>query len=647
MQLDKMLWTIIFPLILVLGFWNQVSKSSPSNKVQSHHNMSISKKQISLNAFERKIAQRFMISIRYFCEDDSLHQLYCKQPVTRLPKMLADLIKETEVGGVVLFSENIESHQQTIELTNDLQFAASQSNGQRPLFIGIDQEGGRVVRMPRDTSTAFSGNMAIAATYPKYNDYYAKQVARIIGQELFALGINLNFAPDIDVNNNPDNPVINSRSFGEQPNVVSKLGIAMLNAFQQQNIIATLKHFPGHGNTNVDSHTGLPSVNYDEKTIYQTDLLPFQNAIDNAEPGMIMTAHIQYPNLDNSTLTTKYGEEIIKPATMSYKLLTELLRKKMGFKGVVITDAMNMAGISHHFEAVEATATSLMAGADIILMPYKISKKQDVEGFKQFVRSVSNSLLQQDNAKQIVLESLNRISRLKKKYQITMIKQKFLDQHSLIKKTINASLLLANQSSRMIQNKLTFDSITMLKNKSNNLLKESGEQLHIIVQDTQQLTVVTQALNYYWPMVNNKTLRLTHTLLSKYEKKKTELNISQSDTVILFFSARRESAVVKGEIDDLAVDIKLSEKNELERLSFIHSSLGYARGKNKQVFIAGMHSPYEMKQFLPVADAVLVAYDANIYKDKQSKKLVGITYDASIAVLLGIEQAKGILPVTL
>ncbi|MBL0710064.1 MAG: glycoside hydrolase family 3 protein, partial [Colwellia sp.] len=319
---------------------------------------------IMFTDFERKIAQKLALDIRYFC-DDALIKVkgkYCQQGVTKLPKDLADLIQETDIGGVVLFAENLIDNQQIIQLTTDLQKAALASKSAKPLIISIDQEGGRVARLPHATS--FAGNMAIGATYASHKTEYATKVSEVIGAELASLGINNNYAPVVDVNTNIDNPVINTRSFGENPQHVAELGVAVVNGLQSKGIMATLKHFPGHGDTHVDSHLGLPRVDHNLALIEKSDLAPFKWVIEHSHPAMIMTAHIQYPALDSSTVINKNGNETIRPATMSRKILTDLLREKMAFKGIIATDALDMAGIAHYFDEVSATVEALSAGAD-------------------------------------------------------------------------------------------------------------------------------------------------------------------------------------------------------------------------------------------------------------------------------------------
>ena len=618
---------------------------SVSNEKQSKNSSDVN---FVLSPFERQVAERLMVSVRYFCNETSVNLSQCKQPVTKLPTQLKKLIRQTGVGGVVLFSENLQSTKQIIQLTSDLQTAALSSVNGKPLFIAIDQEGGRVARLPREQSTGFNGNMAIGATYPTKGTHYANEVGKIIGKELSVLGINVNFSPDVDINNNPDNPVINVRSFGEQPIIVSKLGVAMLNAIQSQKIIATLKHFPGHGNTSVDSHTGLPKISYDRKTFEESDLIPFKNAIEQSTPGMIMTAHIQYPNLDQQTMQTKKGEEMIVPATMSKKILTQLLRKEMQFDGIIITDALNMAGISKHFSLEDATATSLNAGADIALMPYRIREPKDIEGFVRFIKSVAKKLKQEEFDSLAFKESLARIERLKASYELATQVEDFseLGVAALVK---NADALLANNTHRKVQKQLAEDSLTIIKHNQKlfPLSETLTSNIHLIVQDTQQLFVITKAIRQLWSNIYQSELNISFTILAEYRQLNAEKKIQKADTIIAFYSQRRDSAVVKGEVDDIDVDSENSLLIERERLNNILESLKFAKQNKKNVIVAGMQSPYEMRPFLETADSIIVAYDPSIYKDKETGEYKGVTYQAVISVLFGIKSANGKLPVKL
>ncbi|MCW8832989.1 MAG: glycoside hydrolase family 3 protein, partial [Colwellia sp.] len=374
-------------LISALVGFSLLPLSSCSNMPVEDNNQAA---RLMFTDFERKIAQKLVLDIRYFCPDKPKKVGLCQQGVTKLPKALADLVQEADIGGVVLFAENLIDNQQVIQLTTDLQQAALASKSGKPLIISIDQEGGRVVRLPQ--ATKFAGNMAIGATYAKNKTKFATLTSEVIGAELGALGINNNYAPVIDVNTNADNPVINTRSFGENPQQVAELGAAVVEGLQSQGMMATLKHFPGHGDTNIDSHLGLPRVDHDLATIEQNDLAPFKWVLKHSQPAMIMTAHIQYPALDSSTFTNKEGGETIRPATMSRKILTDLLRNEMAFSGIIATDALDMAGVVHYFDDVSAAVETISAGADLVVMPFKVRSPEDVDKFKRFVIAVSEKI---------------------------------------------------------------------------------------------------------------------------------------------------------------------------------------------------------------------------------------------------------------
>jgi beta-N-acetylhexosaminidase len=307
------------------------------------------------------------------------------------------IIRDFNVGGVVLFrwAGNLETAEQIAELTSGIQNVAKQEN-RPPLFISLDQEGGNVVRIPG--ATDFPGNMALGATE---REDYAYSVGNIIGNELSALGINMDLAPVLDVNVNPDNPVIGLRSFGEDPELVSKLGSAYVRGLKDSSVISVGKHFPGHGDTATDSHTGLPVVNYSADVLERIHLKPFSAAIKQGLP-CIMTAHIIVEALDKE-----------RPATLSEAVLTELLRKRMNFKGVIMTDAMNMAAISQYYGPMErASVEAIKAGADIVLMP---QREDDWYGsIKSTIDEIKKAVVSGEISEKRIDESYARIMNLKK-----------------------------------------------------------------------------------------------------------------------------------------------------------------------------------------------------------------------------------------
>ncbi len=263
------------------------------------------------------------------------------------------LIEQRHVGGIILFSRNLSDPSQSAHLANELQKMATSSGAGIPLFISADQEGGYVSRVPG--ASAFPGNMGLGAAG---DPALARRVAEATARELRACGINMNFAPVVDVNSNPSNPVIGIRSFGESPEAVARLGVATIEGLQKEGVIATAKHFPGHGDTSLDSHIDLPTVPHDRARLREVELKPFQAAIDRGVDA-VMTAHVTFPAFEPRPSL---------PATLSRNVLTGLLRQEMGFKGLIVTDAMEMGAIVKNFGLEEAAVMAVNAGADMVLV---------------------------------------------------------------------------------------------------------------------------------------------------------------------------------------------------------------------------------------------------------------------------------------
>lgn len=261
-------------------------------------------------------------------------------------------LNEIKPGGVIFFAYNLESKAQIVKLTQELHALAIQNSG-IPFFISADQEGGRVYRVPPDAATQFPGAMALGQIG---SSELTEEVAFVTAYELKGVGINLLLAPDMDVNNNPDNPVINTRSFGSSPEIVLNMGSAFIRGVQSAGVSATAKHFPGHGDTMTDSHLALPRIKKEMAALEMLELKPFQKAIESSV-DIIMSAHILYDSLDRDN-----------PATLSRAILDGLLRKKMGFRGLIMTDAMEMDAIEKNYSGLESGSMAFRAGADIILL---------------------------------------------------------------------------------------------------------------------------------------------------------------------------------------------------------------------------------------------------------------------------------------
>jgi beta-N-acetylhexosaminidase len=283
---------------------------------------------------------------------------------TPTPELLA-LIQRERVGGVILFSRNIRDQAQTAALTHSLQSAARAAGHPAPLLVMIDQENGLVRRLGPD-STPFPGAMALGAIEDaEASERIVEEVARATAQELRAHGANMNLAPVMDVNNAPENPVIGVRSFGADPEVVGRLGIATMRGLQGAEVIATLKHFPGHGDTDVDSHLALPVVTAPPERLEAVELAPFRQGIA-AGAECVMTAHVAFPALT--------GDATI-PATLAPEALTNVLRERLGFAGVILSDCLEMDAIAGTVGVEGGAVQTLRAGADLVLISHTMERQ--------------------------------------------------------------------------------------------------------------------------------------------------------------------------------------------------------------------------------------------------------------------------------
>src|SRR2546421_4319209 len=307
-----------------------------------------------------------------------------------------DLISRYHVGNVLLFSRNVREAGQVLELTASLQAMAKEAGQRYPLFIAIDQENGIVQRLG-EAATIFPGNMALGAIG---SNEIAFKVALATGRELQALGINMNLAPVVDVNNNAANPVIGVRSFGEDAQQVARLGAAMVKGYAAAGILSCLKHFPGHGDTAVDSHLALPLIPYDLERLEALELVPFRGGIE-AGAECVMIAHVSFPALT---------EQNMLPATLSPAIVQGLLREKLGFSGVILSDCMEMRAISDTFGTERAAVTALQAGIDLVLVSHIYTRQRGS------IEAILAAVEAHELSPQAIQQAAERVLRLKARY---------------------------------------------------------------------------------------------------------------------------------------------------------------------------------------------------------------------------------------
>lgn len=352
-------------------------------------------------------------------------------------------LRKQQYAGVILFQRNLKSAEQTVKLITDLKSASTKV----PIWVAIDQEGGVVTRLP--WLPRFAGNMALGATG---NADYAEQTGKLIGEQIESFGFNLNFAPSLDVNNNPDNPVIGIRSFGSEPKEVAEMGIAMVKGLQEVGMPSVVKHFPGHGDTSMDSHLGLPSIPYDRDRLDQVELVPFREAM-NQGVDMMMTAHITFPKIEKKTVISKKdGAKVHIPATLSHTFLTKILREELGFEGVIVTDSLEMQAISSNFGDKEAILQAVQAGVDLLLMP-----PNPDASVKWLTDAVKQGVITEDR----INASVERILKLKQKYGLLEAHKptSYVDQFRLAQKAMQ------DQEARQTELAIAEHAATLLKNQ--------------------------------------------------------------------------------------------------------------------------------------------------------------------------------------
>jgi len=317
-------------------------------------------------------------------------------PGSILSQEVIDLVQNNHVGNIILFSRNIHDARQTLALTRSLQMLAQKSGQRFPLLIMADQENGIVHRLGPDATT-YPGNMALGATY---SEDITRGVARATGEELHALGINVNLAPVADVNNNPANPVIGVRSFGEDPMQVARFVDAAVRGSHDAGIICTLKHFPGHGDTAIDSHLALPTIPYDMQRLETLELVPFRSGIA-AGADCVVTAHIAFPAIT--------GQDAL-PATISPAIVRELLRRQIGFDGVIISDCLEMDAVAETIGIERAAVMALQAGIDLVLVSHRADRQRAAFAA---IRAAAQS---GELARETITAAAERVMQLKVRY---------------------------------------------------------------------------------------------------------------------------------------------------------------------------------------------------------------------------------------
>ena len=364
-------------IIIVLSSCFKNDTTNYNNNKDTKNHINDASKIVNSMTIDEKIGQLFIIH-------------YNKPEITEEFKHILETVKP---GGFTLFNENIKTYEQTTKLIKDIN-----STAKIPMFISIDQEGGRVQRLKSMPGMNIINIPSMSKIGESNDENQAYNTGITIANDLKKFSINMNFAPVIDIYLNPKNTVIGDRSFGNNAETVSKMGLSLANALKSNNIIPVYKHFPGHGNTEKDSHVEIPIITKTKEELYQDELIPFKNAISN-NADIIMVGHLALPKITND----------YTPASLSKQVVTDLLKNELGYKNLIITDALNMKAITNNYSEKQIYELAINAGVDILLMP-----NDPILAFNSIKKSLEEGTINETT----ITKSVEKIIALKLKYNI-------------------------------------------------------------------------------------------------------------------------------------------------------------------------------------------------------------------------------------
>ena len=525
-------------------------------------------KKLSQMTLDEKIGQLFQVRFDGDTFTDAMRQT----------------IEQKHIGGVIYFqyNGNLNDPVRSAQFSNDLQECALGPDGTDiPLFISMDQEGGRVTRITGGAD--FPGNMALGASRSTDMAYLAGSV---IGEEVRAVGGNMDLAPVLDVNNNPANPVIGVRSFGEQPGLVSDMGLAYMGGLHSAGVIATGKHFPGHGDTATDSHTGLPIVTYDFNTLDTVHGKPFRDAVNNGLDA-IMTAHIVVTCLDAT-----------RPATLSPEVVDVYLRGNMGFDGVVMTDSMGMAAINNNYTVAQASVMAIQAGVDLLTLSPDLDTA---------ISAIKSAVLSEEIPQSRIDQSVARILSLK--YRKGLFGNPYVDPEAAddivgCQEHWNAELSAARAGTTLVQNTSGFLPLNLT----------SGQKILLVTVQASETT--TDAATRFKPYIAQKHSKLQSMAITANPNSSAiqqVKNAAESAYVVIVGTSRAQ------------LSANVGQTTLVKELCAM----------GKPVVVVGLREPYELAGF-PEVNAYLAAYN---YRN--------CGFQAAADVLFGDWNPSGLLPVTI
>ncbi len=503
---------------------------------------------------EEKIGQLLMVGIRG----------------KRLTPGTEQLIKKLKLGGVIFYAHNIDDPVQLRQFTSAIQRVASLDHGDQgiPLFISVDQEGGSVARIRKGVHS-FPPPMAIGATGSLQLSY---MVGKMMALDLSAMGINMNLAPVLDVNTEQENQLIGIRSFGGDPELVAQMGMWYIEGLQSRGVVATAKHFPGHGSTAVDSHYAIPAIQTELSDLEKFHLIPFKKAMENGLDAL-MTAHLSVLAIDPSGL----------PATFSYNLLTQVVRKKMNYQGLIVTDDLEMKSIRNKYGVGEAALKAILAGSDIVMVSWTDEKKTEV--FKTLLTAYREGKLTEKRLN----ESVRRILRLK--YQ-----RGFFD--AVREPASIDPKWLTHSAHQKLLSQIAAKAITMVFNKGALPLQE---------EDPRKLLLVTPFNLFY------EELKFYHEELSSL-KIPNRPTVSEIETIVSNLTERQK------EVDLLMIG--LTHRSQLPLVQKLSQNI------KKPIVVISFESPYLIHEIKKISEisAFLCSYGTQ-------PELVRATAEALVGII--------------
>ncbi len=367
---------VIFIVIILALFVSCNSKEEKENEKESEY--------IPVDEIDKKVYE----TMKNMTLDEKIGQLIIvSYASSKMDNNLMKALTEVKPGGFILFDNNITNYNDTLKFIKEIKATAD-----IPMFISIDEEGGKIQRLHMlDEETTYVPYMYDLGVLDNTDVTY--EIGKVLAEELRVFGINMDFAPVIDVYSNKDNKVIGERSFGSDPILVSRHGLALSKGLEENGVISVYKHFPGHGNTSVDSHEALPIVDKTKEELLELDLIPFIDAINN-NADFIMIGHLAVPSITGDNT----------PASLSKKLVTDFLKNELKFKGLVVTDALNMKALTNYYKDEEICSKAVEAGVDILLMP---------STSRNCLKSIQNAIANNTITEERIDESVRKILRLK------------------------------------------------------------------------------------------------------------------------------------------------------------------------------------------------------------------------------------------